>query len=59
MVSNRYSIANNKYMASYDKNKESVYIVYLDANNLYGKAMMSELSYSDFEWVTGDEIKHF
>ena len=36
MSCNTYAITNNKYMKSYDQNKESSYPMYLDSNNLYG-----------------------
>ena len=31
-----FSKANNKYMQSYDNSKASKYLIYFDANNLYG-----------------------
>ena len=47
----RYAKANNKYRKNYNKNKESSYIQYLDANNLYGWLMSQKLPLNGFEYV--------
>ena len=49
----RYAKANSRYMKNYDKSKESPYIQYLDANNLYGAAMSEKLPINEFKWVNG------
>ena len=46
----RYTEANNKYMKNYDKNKESLYLMYLDANDLYGWGMSQKLPVDGFKW---------
>ena len=51
MVSTKKVEATNKYMGEeYDESKESSYINYLDANNLYGLSMIQKLPYKIFEW---------
>ena len=45
----RYAKANNKYMKKYNKNKESSYIQYLDANDLYRWEMSQKLPIDGFK----------
>jgi hypothetical protein len=55
-ITKRHAIANNKYMANYDPKKESKYLPYLDANNLYGWAMSQPLPIKDFKWMNDTEF---
>ncbi|XP_028416044.1 uncharacterized protein LOC114539626 [Dendronephthya gigantea] len=56
MISNRYGKANNPYIPDYDPEKETSYVMYLDANNLYGWAMSQPLPTGEFDWLTDQEI---
>ena len=47
----RYAKANNKYMKNHDKNKESTYLEYLDANNLYGWVMPEKLPVRNYKLI--------
>ncbi|GFW75952.1 uncharacterized protein TNCV_3247171 [Trichonephila clavipes] len=53
MISHRYAKANNAYLSNYDSSLPSSYIIYLDANNLYGWAMSQHLPTHDF-WTDED-----
>ena len=55
-IANRYGEANNKYMKEYDEMAPSKYIMYLDANNLYGWAMSQYLPTGGFRWITEKKI---
>ena len=59
MVSKRHAKANNPHVADYNPDKESNYIMYYDANNLYGWAMSQPLPYSGFKWKTRDANGNF
>ena len=61
----KYVKANNKYMKNYDKTKESIFLMYLDGNNLYGWAMSEKVLVDEFTWetdlliFTSDFIKNY
>ena len=46
-------------MKSYDKKIESLYIKYLDANNLYGWGMSQKLPVNDFESIKKEELSNY
>ena len=52
MVSGRFAKANNPMMNDYDETKENSWMMYLNANNLYGWAMSQALPTGGFEWVS-------
>ena len=54
----RYAKTNNKYMgALYDPTKEDSYILYIDANNLYGWAMSQALTKDSYAWLSDAEVR--
>ena len=58
IISNRYGEANNKYLRKgYNKNLPSKYLMYLDANNLYGSAMSEKLPTHGFKWLSSGEME--
>lgn len=58
-IFHRYAKANNPYLIDdYDPSKETLYLGYFDANNLYGWAMSQHLPYGFFSWVNeGEDIE--
>ena len=62
MISHRHAKANHsdiEEVGCYDEDKPTCNLLYLDANNLYGYAMMQYLPVSDFEWLPQKDIDAF
>ena len=55
-ISKRLAKANIDGCKDHDQKDPNVYLIYLDANNLYGWAMSQELPTHGFRWLTAEEI---
>ena len=55
-ASHGYAKTNNKYMKNYDKNKESSFLMRLDANNLF--PMTENLPLGNFKWIKNTSEMH-
>ena len=57
-IMHRYAKANNKYMGKdFFRDELKKFLVYLDANNLYGWAMSKPLPTKGFKWMTKEELQ--
>ena len=56
-ITHRHAVANNKYMKDYNPDEASTYLMYLDANNLYGWAMSQSLPTGDFKWIPSEDFE--
>ena len=56
MISQRYAKSNIPNTAEYDPSQASQYIMYWDANNLYGWAMSQPLPYGGFTWEKPEDF---
>ena len=58
-VFKKYAKANNRFMKNFDPTEKISFIVYLDANNLYGWAMSKPLPVGEFEWMSESELQNW
>ncbi len=59
-IYNKYLKANNRYLPeTYDSDKDTSYILYLDAVNLYAVGLSSLLPQGGFRTLSDEEIKYF
>lgn len=56
VICHRHALANNPVLGNFDNTLPESYIIYLDANNLYGWGMIQHLPVSEFRWLTRNDI---
>ena len=58
MATKQHSVANNKYLKNYDQKKKSVFILDLDAYNLYARAIQDCMPFQNFKWMQIDQLNY-
>ena len=58
-INHRLFTANNQYLSNYNPNIPTSYIMYVDANNLYGKGMSEKLPTGNFRWLSKEKVDMF
>jgi hypothetical protein len=56
MITKRFAKANNKYLRGFNEKKMRKFLMYLDANNLYGWAMSQYLPIGDYRWEKPEDF---
>ena len=59
VITKKHATANNPLVEGYDETKPTNYLMYLDANNLYGWAMSQKLPEKEFDWMTDQQLDNF
>ena len=59
VVSHRHATANNQFVPDYNADDPSSWILFVDANNLYGHAMTQPLPTGDFKFLSPKQIEEF
>ena len=58
-INHRHFTTNNQYLSDFDPKMPSSYIMYVDANNLYGKGMSEKLPTGTCRWLSQQELEAF
>ena len=59
VVSHRHATANNEFVPNYNLDDPTTWILFVDANNLYGHAMSEPLPTGNFKFLSPKEIEKF
>ena len=59
VVCHRYAIANNEFVPNYNPDDPTTWILFVDANNLYGHGMSQPFPTGNFKFLSTKEIEQF